>query len=318
MNIRISYYIRICIALVILVFLSLGCSGIGHKFDRLTYTIKEKLDFKTYSTSFEDDIGQEEGEIDQDNQDSDYFIHTCKRSGETLAHVAEWYTGDSYNWKTLAKINTHVNPRKIAIDSDVFIPVELLKTRQPLPSNFAVKYDKGYFKHTVRWSGESLSLIAKWYTGSFQNWKKLAKANPRLKPNYIKLGDVIWIPPRLLITRKSLPQKVAAKYTPHYFAHTVKYDGENLQEIAGWYTGDSGNWKALAKANPRINANHLVMGNEIFIPSELLKVRDPIPAAKPTPPAAETDDVSPAPEPGQAPVTEENIELFGPKQFPRG
>ena len=317
MNIRFSYFICICIMPLILVFLCLGCTGIGQKFNELTYAIKEKIEFDQFTTSSGVDTDEEEGELGQSSEETDYFVHTSKRSGETLADVAEWYTGDSHNWKTLAKINSHVHPRKVAIDSDVYIPIELLKTREPLPANFGVKYHKKYHKHTVRWHGESLSLIAKWYTGAFQNWKKLAKANPRIRPSLIKLGDVIWIPPRLLKTRKSLPQKVAARYTPHYFAHTVKRDGENLQEIAGWYTGDSDNWKALAKANPRINADRLVAGNEIFIPSDLLKVRDPIPAAKQSRPALETETRSFAPEPEGFPSTEENIKLFGPKQFPR-
>jgi len=316
MRIRFRYFIRISIMFLIPVFICLGCAGIGQKFDELQSTIKEKIDFEKLAASFRGDTDADEGKSDKSHQKTAYLTHTSKWSWETLAYVAEWYTGDSHNWKTLAKINPHVRPQKVAVGSQVLIPVKLLKTRKPLPSNFAVKYQKDYFKHTVRWSGESLSLIAKWYTGAFTNWKNLAKANPRIKPNYIKAGDVIWIPPRLLKTRIPLPQKVAARYTPHYFAHTVKRDGEKLPEIAGWYTGDSGNWKALAKANPRINADRLAAGNEIFIPSDLLKFRDPIPAVKQSRSTSETDTSSLANEPEVTPAKEEKIKLFGPKRFP--
>jgi hypothetical protein len=172
------------------------------------------------------------------------------------------------------------------------------------------------YKHTVRWQGESLSLIAKWYTGSYNSWKKLAEANPRINPNLIKPGHVILIPPALIKTREPLPQKVAAKYTPQYFAHIVKHDGEKIKDIAGWYTGDSANWKVLAKVNPNLNADRLVAGNEIFIPKNILKTRKPVPLAKPSPSTLNSDSRSPFAETERIPAGEEKIKLFGPKQFP--
>ena len=227
------------------------------------------------------------------------------------------YTGDSKNGKVLAKINPDVNPKEIEAGSEIFIPVKLLKTRKPLPKNFAANYCKNCYRHTVRWSGESLSLIARWYTGSSENWRKLAKANPRLNPNRIKKGNVIMIPPALLKTKEPLPQKVAAKYTANYFAHTVKQDGERMEMIAGWYTGNAANWEVIARANPKINPNRLKAGNEIFIPSKLLKTRQPISKSQ-SAPTAET----PKPKPAAAekkitPVEEEEIKIFGPKQFPK-
>ncbi|MBW1981525.1 MAG: LysM peptidoglycan-binding domain-containing protein [Deltaproteobacteria bacterium] len=62
------------------------------------------------------------------------------------------------------------------------------------------------FIHTVRWPGESLSLIAKWYTGDGANWRVLAKVNSRLNPNLIRIGDKIYIPDDLLKTKESLPR----------------------------------------------------------------------------------------------------------------
>jgi hypothetical protein len=171
------------------------------------------------------------------------------------------------------------------------------------------------YKHTVRWAGESLSLIAKWYTGSFKNWRRLAKANPRINPNLIKSGQVILIPDALMKTRQPLPHKVAAKYTPHYFAHIVKYDGEKIGEIAGWYTGDSANWKLLAEANPNLDADRLVAGNEIYIPENILKTREPAPRPEPSLSKSESEPAPSVVEPKSIPVNDEKIKLFGPKQF---
>jgi hypothetical protein len=60
--------------------------------------------------------------------------------------------------------------------------------------------------HTVQWSGEYLSLIAKWYTGSSRNWKTLAEANPELNPNSIQIGQKILIPRTLAKTEEPMPR----------------------------------------------------------------------------------------------------------------
>jgi LysM repeat protein len=60
--------------------------------------------------------------------------------------------------------------------------------------------------HTVQWSGEYLSLIAKWYTGSSSNWKTLAEANPELNPNSIQIGQKILIPKTLAKTEEPMPR----------------------------------------------------------------------------------------------------------------
>ena len=70
----------------------------------------------------------------------------------------------------------------------------------------------GYFKedpcyiHTVRWPGENLYVIAKCYTGEGGNWKILARANPKLEPDRIRVGDTIRVPEKIMQTKKPLPQ----------------------------------------------------------------------------------------------------------------
>jgi len=60
--------------------------------------------------------------------------------------------------------------------------------------------------HEVRWPGETLSHIALWYTGTGENWDRIAAANPGLKPRSINVGDRILIPEVLLKTRKPMPR----------------------------------------------------------------------------------------------------------------
>jgi hypothetical protein len=72
----------------------------------------------------------------------------------------------------------------------------------------------GYYEHTVRWPGESLSIIAKWYTGNLENWKVLAKANPKLNPSVIHIGQKVFIPEDLLKTRQSMPKRFVEGFSP--------------------------------------------------------------------------------------------------------
>ncbi|MBU0767876.1 MAG: hypothetical protein KJ687_02115 [Proteobacteria bacterium] len=62
-----------------------------------------------------------------------------------------------------------------------------------------------FYLHTVRWPEETLSHIAKWYTGAVKNWKAIAKTNPELDPKKIDVGDTISIPEELLTSRKPMP-----------------------------------------------------------------------------------------------------------------
>ena len=126
------------------------------------------------------------------------------------------------------------------------------------------------YVHEVRRPGETLISIAEWYTGSGDNWKAIAKANPQMNPNRIFIGDKIIIPENLLIRREPMEKPAA-------YVHKVRWPGEHISIIAQWYTGSGKNWKAIADANPKIKANIISVGDEVIIPGSLLKRRDPMP-----------------------------------------
>jgi nucleoid-associated protein YgaU len=67
--------------------------------------------------------------------------------------------------------------------------------------------DPPYLVHRVTWRNENLCLIAKWYTGRTENWKTIAKTNPKLDPRRIRLGTEIKIPAELLQTIVPMPRK---------------------------------------------------------------------------------------------------------------
>ena len=75
------------------------------------------------------------------------------------------------------------------------------------PAVMETKPQPTFYQHTVKYSGETLSVIALWYTGSHGNWKEIAQANLDLNPNRIFPGDEILIPEGLLRTRDPLSKE---------------------------------------------------------------------------------------------------------------
>ena len=69
------------------------------------------------------------------------------------------------------------------------------------------------FFHQVRWEGETLSLIAKWYTGDWKNWKALAEVNPWVEPNNMFTGLKVKIPRQLLKNQKDMPREFVLSST---------------------------------------------------------------------------------------------------------
>jgi hypothetical protein len=61
------------------------------------------------------------------------YIHEVRWPGETLSHIAHWYTGFYGNWEKIADANPGLKPRRIQIGDKVIIPDELLKVRKPMP-----------------------------------------------------------------------------------------------------------------------------------------------------------------------------------------
>lgn len=68
------------------------------------------------------------------------------------------------------------------------------------------------YTHTVMWSGESLSIVAKWYTGNLENWKTLAKVNPEIKPDFLRVGMKIRIPEGMIVNRTPMTQEFVASH----------------------------------------------------------------------------------------------------------
>jgi len=102
-------------------------------------------------------------------------------------------------------------------DSSKNNPAAKLKSKKPVVS-------KG-IDHYVRWKGETLSIIAKWYTGETDNWKALAALNPEINPHLLHMNIKIHIPYELIKNRKSMPKKFLIQF------YTKKSTGNSTKDI---------------------------------------------------------------------------------------
>jgi len=95
-----------------------------------------------------------------------------------------------------------------------------------------------YLEHTVRYQGETLSLIAKWYTGEAKNWSILSRENSSVSPNKLKIGTTIQIPRNLLtntepMPRSAIPQAASKSKQAHGSKGTVLRKGTPQVESSG-------------------------------------------------------------------------------------
>ena len=70
------------------------------------------------------------------------IVHEVRYSGETLAIISGWYTGEPKNWKELASFNEGINPNKIQIGDQIEIPRYLLKRENPFSKEYIKKFSK--------------------------------------------------------------------------------------------------------------------------------------------------------------------------------
>ncbi len=65
-----------------------------------------------------------------------YLYHTVQRSGETLSHVAQWYTGKIQHWETIAAHNRSLDLNTLRQGDRIRIPESILITHQAMPQGY--------------------------------------------------------------------------------------------------------------------------------------------------------------------------------------
>ncbi len=111
------------------------------------------------------------------------------------------------------------------------------KNQTPLTSARTIPY-------TVK-KDDSLWTIAEDWFGDASRWNLIAKANPLIDPDRLKLGQVIRLPAKDSVRR---PAKRSPTRPADPNAYTVK-SGDSLSRIARIHYGDESKWSVIYEAN---------------------------------------------------------------------
>ncbi|MBN8550482.1 MAG: hypothetical protein J0M12_14300 [Deltaproteobacteria bacterium] len=68
--------------------------------------------------------------------------HTVSLSGETLGAISDWYTGSPNNWRLIAKENGSLNPDRLRLGDQIYIPATLVFRREPFPASMIASSKK--------------------------------------------------------------------------------------------------------------------------------------------------------------------------------
>ncbi|MCB0325789.1 MAG: LysM peptidoglycan-binding domain-containing protein [Bdellovibrionales bacterium] len=63
-----------------------------------------------------------------------------------------------------------------------------------------------FLHHTIKFRGENLALIAKWYSGEASKWPLIREQNPHVDPMNLQLGQRLRIPLSLALRRDDMPE----------------------------------------------------------------------------------------------------------------
>lgn len=66
--------------------------------------------------------------------------------------------------------------------------------------------DDAFLLHIITYPGETLTLIARWYTGDAANWRRIADLNSITSPTALRIGQTIAIPREMLKRNAPMPR----------------------------------------------------------------------------------------------------------------
>ncbi len=65
-----------------------------------------------------------------------YYVHQVRWRNESLALIAQWYTGSRANWKKLARATPNLRQNRLYQGFVVFIPLDMLQIETPMPKQY--------------------------------------------------------------------------------------------------------------------------------------------------------------------------------------
>ena len=207
--------------------------------------------------------------------------YTVKK-GDSLYAIARKELNDGNRWKEIERLNK-VSNAELRIGQVLVLPESANSTTSTPSGDAPTASGK---THTVT-KGESLAGISTKYFGTTAKWREIAKANPGVTPDNLKIGQKLVIPDH---GGASVPSTVSSAGPASEY---VVKAGDTLSAIAASQMGDKGAWKKIVDANPGLNPKNMRIGQKLIIPGK--SVTAPASVAPPAPVFAPS-----SPDPGPA------------------
>ncbi len=119
------------------------------------------------------------------------------RENDNLAKIARREYGSDQYWRWLAEANGIANPGRLAIGDVIQLPPKPVAAQGAAaapPAAQAAAPQAGGQRHLVK-KGETVGEIAQKYYGSSKDWKRILEANALKRPEDLRAGQTLVIPP---------------------------------------------------------------------------------------------------------------------------
>jgi nucleoid-associated protein YgaU len=94
-------------------------------------------------------------------------------------------------------------------------------------------------------TGDTFSSVAEGWFGDATKWSLIAKANPTIDPQRLKVGQKIYLPPKDAVNASAEPEPVVTNGEPIYLVQS----GDTLMRIARNVLGDGAKWEDIYQLN---------------------------------------------------------------------
>jgi len=199
-------------------------------------------------------------------------IYTVRAGDNGLSTIAQRMYGNAKYHGLIAGANPSVNTYALQPGQKLKIPPLPESARAAATGGTAVVGTSralldGSTEYIVK-DGDMLWTLAAKFYGDGKHHERIAKANPGIDPNNLKVGQKLIIPKRTPTPYSfTIPTTTTVIAGPGETIHTVA-SGDRLWEIAEAAYGDGRLYAAIVKANPGINPDALKIGQKLRIPAK--------------------------------------------------
>jgi nucleoid-associated protein YgaU len=224
--------------------------------------------------------------------------------------IAEKKYGDGKYYYLIAKANPNVSSNSLRPGQKLVIPAKPVGRTEPTspiigsPTHNGVEISpSGPQIYVVQKGDSGFWAIAQKKYGDGKYYYLIAKANPNVSSNSLQPGDKLVLPDKPAAT--TAPGATPLPPGPDQEVYTVtKEDTTGFWGIAKKKYGNGAYWKIIAKANPKVDASVLKVGQQLILPApppEAGKAPAGETATRPVAPSApaakrtDIEDVGPTP-----------------------